>query len=113
MATSVNSVCAAPWWTSIRHAQQSQQPRSHDPASVTERHTGVLTAADEFIGHKSLQTARYRLRAADPVVAQLIDECPVDQHVFQTFSAILDEGAAALDRAGQFLTVHLAAAELV
>jgi len=34
-------------------------------------------------------------------------------HVFQTFYPILDEGAAALDRAGQLLSAHLAGAEHV
>jgi len=34
-------------------------------------------------------------------------------HVFQTFYPVLDEAAAALDRAGQFLSAHLAGAELV
>jgi acetyl esterase/lipase len=34
-------------------------------------------------------------------------------HVFQSFSAMLDEAAAALDRAGQFLTARLGAEELV
>jgi monoterpene epsilon-lactone hydrolase len=31
-------------------------------------------------------------------------------HVFQAYHAILDEAAAALDRAGQFLSSHIAAA---
>lgn len=34
-------------------------------------------------------------------------------HVFQTFYPILDEAAAALDRAGQLLSAHLAVAERV
>jgi hypothetical protein len=34
-------------------------------------------------------------------------------HVFQTFYPILDEAAAALDRAGQFLSAHFASAERV
>jgi acetyl esterase/lipase len=34
-------------------------------------------------------------------------------HVFQTFYPVLDEAAAALDRAGQLLSAHLAAAERV
>jgi hypothetical protein len=34
-------------------------------------------------------------------------------HVFQAYHAILDEAAAALDRAGQFLSAHLAGAERV
>jgi hypothetical protein len=34
-------------------------------------------------------------------------------HVFQAYHALLDEGAAALDRAGRLLSAHLAAAEPV
>jgi hypothetical protein len=34
-------------------------------------------------------------------------------HVFHTFYPVLDEAAAALDRAGQLLSAHLAGAELV
>jgi len=34
-------------------------------------------------------------------------------HVFQAYYPILDETAAALDRAGQLLTAHLAAAQHV
>jgi hypothetical protein len=34
-------------------------------------------------------------------------------HVFQAYHAILDEAAAALDRAGQLLSAHLASAERV
>jgi monoterpene epsilon-lactone hydrolase len=34
-------------------------------------------------------------------------------HVFQNFYPMLDEGAAALDRAGQLLSAHLAGAERV
>jgi hypothetical protein len=34
-------------------------------------------------------------------------------HVFQAYAPILDEGAAALDRAGQLLAAHLASAARV
>jgi hypothetical protein len=34
-------------------------------------------------------------------------------HVFQAYSAILDEAGAALDRAGLFLSAHLAVSERV
>jgi hypothetical protein len=34
-------------------------------------------------------------------------------HVFQAYYAILDEAAAALDRAGQLLSAYLASAERV
>ena len=35
------------------------------------------------------------------------------EHVFQAYYPILDEAAAALDRAGQLLSAHLAAGERV
>jgi epsilon-lactone hydrolase len=53
-----------------------------------------------------------RQAAADDVEVTL-DITPRVPHVFQTFSPILDEAAAALDRAGQFLSAHLAGAERV
>jgi len=34
-------------------------------------------------------------------------------HVFHAYHAILDEAAAALDRAGELLSAHLASAERV
>jgi epsilon-lactone hydrolase len=43
--------------------------------------------------------------AADVEVT--LDITPGVPHVFQAYHAILDEGAAALDRAGQFLSAHL------
>jgi monoterpene epsilon-lactone hydrolase len=42
-----------------------------------------------------------------------LDITPGVPHVFQAYSALLDEAAAALDRAGQILSAHLAAAERV
>jgi len=53
-----------------------------------------------------------RQAAADDVEVTL-DITPRVPHVFQTFSPILDEAAAALDRAGQLLSAHLASAERV
>jgi len=52
-------------------------------------------------------------QAATADVEVMLDITPGVPHVFQTFSPILDEGAAALDRAGQFLSAHLALAALV
>jgi monoterpene epsilon-lactone hydrolase len=65
--------------------------------------------------HEVLLDDAFRLarQAAADDVEVILDITPGVPHVFQTFAPILDEGAAALDRAGQFLTVHLAAAELV
>jgi epsilon-lactone hydrolase len=50
-------------------------------------------------------------QAATADVAVTLDITPGVPHVFQAYHAILDEGAAALDRAGRFLSVHLARAE--
>jgi acetyl esterase/lipase len=49
--------------------------------------------------------------AAD--VAVTLDITPGVPHVFQAYHSILDEGAAALDRGGRFLSAHLAGAERV
>jgi hypothetical protein len=43
----------------------------------------------------------------------VLDVTPGAPHVFQAFYPILDEAAAALDRAGQFLSAHLAGAQHV
>ena len=51
--------------------------------------------------------------AAAADVEVTLDITPGVPHVFQAYQAILDEGAAALDRAGQLLSAHLAAAERV
>jgi monoterpene epsilon-lactone hydrolase len=56
---------------------------------------------------------RLAQQAATADVEVMLDITPGVPHVFQTFSPILDEGAAALDRAGQFLSAHLALAAIV
>ena len=56
---------------------------------------------------------RLARQAATADVEVTLDVTPRVPHVFQTFYPILDEAAAALDRAGQFLSAHLAAAERV
>ena len=52
-------------------------------------------------------------QAATSDVEVTLDVTPGVPHVFQAYHAILDEAAAALDRAGQFLSAHLAGAERV
>ena len=52
-------------------------------------------------------------QAATADVEVTLDITPGVPHVFQAYHAILDEAAAALDRAGQFLSAHLAGAERV
>ncbi len=56
---------------------------------------------------------RLARQAATADVEVTLDMTPRVPHVFQTFYPILDEAAAALDRAGQFLSAHLAGAERV
>jgi epsilon-lactone hydrolase len=51
---------------------------------------------------------RLAQRAADADVEVTLEITPGVPHVFQAYSAILDEGAAALDRAGRLLSAHLA-----
>ena len=56
---------------------------------------------------------RLAQRAATADVEVILDITPGVPHVFQAYSPILDEAAAALDRAGQFLSAHLAVAARV
>ena len=56
---------------------------------------------------------RLAQRAATADVALTLDVTPGVPHVFQAYYQILDEAAAALDRAGQFLSAQLAVPERV
>ena len=56
---------------------------------------------------------RLAQRAAAADVAVTLDVTPGVPHVFQAYYQILDEAAAALDRAGQFLSAQLALAARV
>jgi monoterpene epsilon-lactone hydrolase len=56
---------------------------------------------------------RLAQRAATADVEVTLDITPGVPHVFQAYYPILDEAAAALDRAGQLLSAHLAGAERV
>jgi acetyl esterase/lipase len=56
---------------------------------------------------------RLATRAALADVEVTLDITPRVPHVFQAYHAILDEAAAALDRAGRLLSAHLARAERV
>ena len=53
---------------------------------------------------------RLARQAATADVEVTLDITPEVPHVFQSFHAMLDEAVAALDRAGKFLSAHLAAA---
>jgi hypothetical protein len=54
-----------------------------------------------------------KFSAATADVAVTLDITPGVPHVFQAFYPILDEAAAALDRAGQLVSAHLASADRV
>ena len=56
---------------------------------------------------------RLARQAATADVEVTLDITPGVPHVFQAYYAILDEAAAALDRAGHLLSAHLAGAERV
>ncbi len=56
---------------------------------------------------------RLARQAATADVAVTLDITPRVPHVFQAYYPILDEASAALDRAGQLLSAHLASAERV
>ena len=70
----------------------------------------IQAGSHEVLLDDALRLARVAATADVQVTLEVTPEVP---HVFQGFSAMLDEAAAALDRAGQLLSVHLAGAERV
>jgi monoterpene epsilon-lactone hydrolase len=56
---------------------------------------------------------RLARQAATADVEVTLDITPGVPHVFQAYSSILDEAAAALDRAGQLLSAHLSRAQSI
>ena len=70
----------------------------------------IQAGTHEVLLDDAIRLAR---QAATADVEVTLDITPQVPHVFQTYYPILDEAAAALDRAGQLLTAHLARAERV
>jgi epsilon-lactone hydrolase len=70
----------------------------------------IQAGSHEVLLDDALRLAR---QAATADVEVTLDITPGVPHVFQGFSAMLDEAATALDRAGQLLSAHLAGAERV
>ncbi len=70
----------------------------------------IQAGTHEVLLDDAIRLAR---QAAVADVEVTLDITPRVPHVFQAFYPILDEAAAALDRAGQLLSAHLAAAERV
>jgi epsilon-lactone hydrolase len=106
-----------------RELLQSRIPdytSGHDPAAglispVFAGLSGLPPLIIQAGTHEVLLDDAVRLarQAATADVEVTLDITPRVPHVFQTFYPVLDEAAAALDRAGQFLSAHLAAAELL
>jgi acetyl esterase/lipase len=70
----------------------------------------IQAGTHEVLLDDAIRLAR---QAATADVAVSLDITPGVPHVFQAYVPILDEGAAALDRAGQLLAAHLASAARV
>ena len=70
----------------------------------------IQAGTHEVLLDNAVRLAR---QAATADVQVTLDITPGVPHVFQAYYPILDEAAAALDRAGQLLTAHLASAERV
>jgi monoterpene epsilon-lactone hydrolase len=70
----------------------------------------IQAGTHEVLLDDALRLAR---QAATADVEVTLDITPRVPHVFQAYSPMLDEAAAALDRAGRLLSAHLAGAERV
>jgi acetyl esterase/lipase len=70
----------------------------------------IQVGSHEVLLDDAVRLAR---QAATADVEVTLDITPRVPHVFQAYSPMLDEAAAALDRAGQLLSAHLAGAERV
>jgi epsilon-lactone hydrolase len=70
----------------------------------------IQAGTHEVLLDDAIRLAR---QAATADVEVTLDLTPGVPHVFQAYYPILDEAAAALDRAGQLLSAHLASAERV
>jgi len=107
-------------------SRENLQPRvadytaGHDPAlglisPVFADLSGLPPLIIQAGTHEVLLDDAIRLarQAATADVEITLDITPGVPHVFQAYYPILDEATAALDRAGQLLSVHLASAERV
>jgi len=70
----------------------------------------IQAGTHEVLLDDALRLAR---QAASADVEVILDITPGVPHVFQAYHPILDEAAAALDRAGRLLTAHLADADRI
>ena len=70
----------------------------------------IQAGTHEVLLDDAIRLAR---QAATADVEVTLDITPGVPHVFQAYYSILDEAAAALDKAGQLLSAHLASTERV
>ena len=104
----------------LQPARSRDYTAGHDPAAglispVFAGLSGLPPLIIQAGSHEVLLDDAIRLarQAATADVDVTLDITPGVPHVFQNFYPILDEAAAALDRAGQLLSAHLTAAEHV
>jgi len=104
-----------------REALQAPDPRLHSRQDAglglisAEYSPTVRSAAADHPGRKSrgfssTTPSASPVQAATADVEVTLDITPGLPHVFQAYHAMLDEATAALDRAGQLLSAHLAGA---
>jgi epsilon-lactone hydrolase len=101
-------------------ARVADYTAGHDPAlglisPIFAELSGLPPLIIQAGTHELLLDDAIRLtrQAATADVQVTLDIPPQVPHVFQAYHPILDEAAAALDRAGQLLSAHLASAERV
>ena len=107
-------------------SRESLQPRVTDYTAGQDAASGLISPVFADLSglppliiqagtHEVLLDDAVRLagQAATADVEVTLDITPRVPHVFQAYYPILDEAAAALDRAGQLLSAHLAGAERV
>jgi hypothetical protein len=107
-------------------SRENLQPRVTDYTAGQDAATGLISPVFADLSglppliiqagtHEVLLDDAVRLagQAATADVEVMLDITPRVPHVFQAYHPILDEAAAALDRAGQFLSAHLSGAERV
>jgi monoterpene epsilon-lactone hydrolase len=102
------------------HARVPDYTSGHDPAlglisPIFADLSGLPPLIIQVGSHEVLLDDAVRLarQAATADVEVTLDITPQVPHVFQAYYPILDEAAAALDRAGQLLSAHLDAAARV
>ena len=90
-------------------------PLSASSAPYSPKLSGLPPLIIQAGTHEVLLDDAVRLarQAATADVEVILDITPRVPHVFQAYYAILDEAAAALDRAGQLLSARLVSAERV